>query len=468
MRGKRFISEEMQSDQGLSVSGIGIALEFTSVLGLKSLFQEVLPWRKNYFERKVKRRNEKLLKAIITRLFLVSCILVLASPQLYAAGTASALQTQKEKESYSIGYEVGRSMKTDGVEVDFNILTQGLEDAINQKEPRLKDDEMRKLIVDLRKKAREAQLRKLQEQVVQNAQESEKFLAENRKKEGVNVTGSGLQYRVLREGDGITPKPEDFVKVHYRGTFIDGKEFDSSYAKGEPARVQTDGVIKGWNEALQMMKVGSRWQLFVPPELAYGRGGLGQRIPPNKVLVFDMELLAVEKVDKTGQQAPAQAIQTRKMSITGEIAKAEHGYIIRSKRGNVLSEIYTILNPDPKVLDEFVKSEKDVPIEIRIVSGDNVNIEKINGKEYAQTAQAQAVRKMTLTGEIAKSEQGYIIRSRKGGVLSEIYTILNPNPKVLDGFVKSEKTVPIEVRIVSGDNVNIEKINGKEYRAGTP
>ena len=269
----------------------------------------------------------------MTGLFLFSLILVPASPQLFAAGPASALQTQKEKESYSIGYEVGRSMKTDGVEVDSNILTQGLEDAINQKEPRLKDEEMRKLIVDLRKKAREAQLEKVQEQSVKNAQESEQFLAENRKKEGVKVTESGLQYRVLKEGDGPIPGPEDFVKVHYRGTFIDGKEFDSSYAKGEPARVQADGVIKGWTEALRMMKVGSRWQLFVPPELAYGRGGLGQRIPPNKVLVFDMELLSVEKGDKAAQPAPEQAAQTRKMSITGEIGKSEHGYIIRSKIG---------------------------------------------------------------------------------------------------------------------------------------
>ena len=200
----------------------------------------------------------------MTGLFLFSFILVPASPQVFAAGTASALQTQKEKESYSIGYEVGRSMKTDGVDVDFNVLTQGLEDAVNQKEPRLKDEEMKKIIVDLRKKAREAQLRKVQEQIVQNAQESEQFLAENKKKEGVRVTESGLQYRVLKQGDGPLPGPEDFVKVHYRGTFIDGKEFDSSYAKGEPARVQADGVIKGWTEALAMMKVGSRWQSSFP------------------------------------------------------------------------------------------------------------------------------------------------------------------------------------------------------------
>lgn len=326
--------------------------------------------------------NPKPVKAVMMGLFMVSFFLGLASSPLFAAGPPSALQTQKEKESYSIGYEVGRSMRTDGVDVDSGILTQGMEDAINQKEPRLKDEEMRKLIVDLRKKAREAQLRKVQEQSVQNAKESEQFLAENRKKESIKVTESGLQYRILKEGDGPVPGPEDFVKVNYRGTFIDGKEFDSSYAKGEPARVQADGVIKGWTEALAMMKVGSRWQLFVPPELAYGRGGLGQRIPPNKVLVFDMELLSVEKGEKAAQPAPLHSAQTQKMSITGEIGKSEHGYIIRSKIGGVLSEVYTVLNPDSKILDPFVKSEKDVPVEIRIVSGDNVNIEKINGREY--------------------------------------------------------------------------------------
>ena len=308
----------------------------------------------------------------------------MATPLLLAQQPAPPLETEKDKESYSIGYQVGRSMQTDGVEVDFERLIQGLQDAINQKDPRVNEEEMRKLIVDLKKRSREAQLRKFQEQIVKNAQESEKFLEENRKKEGIKTTESGLQYKVLKEGDGITPGPEDFVKVNYRGTFIDGKEFDSSYAKGEPQKFQTDGVIKGWTEALQMMKVGSKWQLFVPPELAYGRGGMGQRIPPNKVLVFEIELLAVEKGDKAGQQSGAktgQASTVRKMNITGEIDKAEHGYIIR---GKTPAMICTILNPDPSILDEFVKSGKTVPIEVRIVSGDNVDIEKIDGKEYRQ------------------------------------------------------------------------------------
>ena len=406
-----------------------------------------------------------MLRAIGTRVIILSGFLFWATPHLFAEQPVPPLETQKEKESYSIGYQVGRSMQADDVEVDFERLIQGLQDAINKKEPRVSEEEMRKLIVDLKKKSREVQMRKLQEQIVKNARESEKFLEENRKKEGIKTTESGLQYMVLREGDGITPGLEDFVRVNYRGTFINGKEFDSSYAKGEPQKFQTDGVIKGWTEALQMMKVGSKWQLFVPPHLAYGRGGLGQRIPPNMVLVFEIELLAVEKGDKANQQPGAQTVRAsavKKMNIMGEIDKAAHGYIIR---GKAPAMICTILNPDPKILDGFVKSGKTVSIEVRIVSGDNVNIEKIDGKEYRPgIAQASTVRKMNLTGEIAKAEHGYIIRSKKGNVPSEIFTILNPDPKVLDEFVKSGKTVPIEVRIVSGDNVNIEKIDGKQYQ----
>jgi FKBP-type peptidyl-prolyl cis-trans isomerase FklB len=232
------------------------------------------------------------------RLFILSCVLFLATSHLFADDLAPVAETQKEKESYSIGYQVGLSMKADGVEADFEKLVQGLHDAIDGKEPRLSEDEMRKLIVDLKKRARKVEMRKLQELIVKNAEESEKFIEENGKKEGVKITESGLQYMVLRDGDGAIPKTEDFVTVHYRGMFIDGKEFDSSYARGEPQTFQADGVIKGWTEALQMMKVGSKWQIFVPPQLAYGRGGLGERIPPNKVLVFEIELLSAKKGDE--------------------------------------------------------------------------------------------------------------------------------------------------------------------------
>ena len=169
-----------------------------------------------------------MLRKVTARFLVFLCLLVLAAPVLWAAEGAPAPASQKEKESYSIGYEVGRSMKTDGVEVNFDRLIQGLQDAIDEKQPRLSTDEMRKLIVDLKKKAQEAQIKKLEEQKVRNAQESEKFLAENKKKDGIKTTESGLQYRVLREGNGVSPKATGEVTVNYRGTLIDGTEFDSS------------------------------------------------------------------------------------------------------------------------------------------------------------------------------------------------------------------------------------------------
>jgi len=231
----------------------------------------------------------------------VFCFLLLV-PSSLLADEQKALETQQEKESYSIGYQVGLSMKNDGVDVDFDKLIKGLQDAINDQEPLLSNEEMRNLIVERREKVREDQLRKVQEARVNNAKESEKFLAENGKKEGVKTTESGLQYRILKEGDGNSPGPEDSVTVHYRGTFIDGEEFDSSYARGKPQTLQTDGVIKGWTEALQMMKVGSQWEIFVPPDLAYGRGGQGGVIPPNSALVFEIELLSVEKKQEADEK----------------------------------------------------------------------------------------------------------------------------------------------------------------------
>ena len=325
-----------------------------------------------------------MLKSTVTRLLLASCILALAGSQAFAAGPAKPLNSLKEKESYSIGYQVGRSMKTDGVEVDFDMLIQGLEDAINQKEPRLKDEEMRKLIVDLRKKAREAQLRKIQEQIVKNAQESEKFLEENKKKEGVKVTESGLQYKVLREGDGATPGAGGLCQgqlpghVHRRQGIR--QLLRERRAGKSPGRWRHQGLDRGIADDEGGLQVAA----FRAPGAGLRKERSRPANPAEQGACFEMELLAVEKAaDKAESRRQPQAAQTvRKMSITGEIGKAEHGYIIRSKKGNVLSEIYTILNPDPKVLDEFVKSEKTVPIEVRIVSGDNVNIEKIDGKKY--------------------------------------------------------------------------------------
>jgi len=240
---------------------------------------------------------------ITSRLLMLLFFLLSAASQLYADDFTSALETQHEKESYSIGYQVGLSMKSDGVEVDFEKLILGLRDSIDGKEPRISEEEMKKLIVDRKKSAREVEMRKIQELMIKNAEESEKFLEENRKKDGVKTTESGLQYKVIKEGKGVKPRPQDMLTVNYRGTFADGTEFDSSYVKGEPMTVQTDGVIKGWTEALQMMKKGSKWQIFVPPHLAYGRGGLGTRIPPNKVLLFEIDLLEIKKGETADKQS---------------------------------------------------------------------------------------------------------------------------------------------------------------------
>jgi len=230
--------------------------------------------------------------------WILSCVFLLTASSLYAQDPTEDLETLQEKENYSIGYQIGRSMKNDGLDVDFEKFLQGLHDAVDANASLLKEDEMNKLIMDLKKRAKDDKMRKAQILLVKNAEESKRFLEENAKREGVRTTESGLQYVVLEEGDGASPKAEDFVTVHYRGTFTDGSEFDSSYAKGEPQMVQTDGVIKGWTEALQMMKTGSKWKFFVPPDLAYGRRGFGERIPPYKVLVFEIELLSIGKGDE--------------------------------------------------------------------------------------------------------------------------------------------------------------------------
>ncbi len=162
-------------------------------------------------------------------LIAVFCVCLLLG--VCTAGDKPEPTSQQDKESYSIGFQVGTSMKTDGVEVSFDRLVEGLKDAIEGQKPRLSQEEMNKLIVDLKKKAREVQLRKTQEESEKNLKETEAFLGENKKKEGVKTTESGLQYRIVKEGDGPTPKATDTVTVHYRGTFVDGKEFYSSYQR---------------------------------------------------------------------------------------------------------------------------------------------------------------------------------------------------------------------------------------------
>ena len=204
------------------------------------------------------------------------------------------LKDQKDKESYSFGYQFGQSLKAQGLDISLEIYTSGIKDALAGKEPQMSQEEIRTTIAEVQKRIMAARQKDLMEKSAKNLEEGKKFLAENQKKEGIKTLPSGLQYKILAEGSGKMPKAEDRVTVNYKGTLTDGTEFDSSYKRGQPATLPVNGVIKGWTEALQLMKEGSKWQLFIPPELAYGERGAGSTIPPNSALIFEVELISVQ------------------------------------------------------------------------------------------------------------------------------------------------------------------------------
>jgi FKBP-type peptidyl-prolyl cis-trans isomerase FklB len=204
------------------------------------------------------------------------------------------LKDQKDKESYSLGYQFGQNLKNQGVDLNPEVYTSGLKDALGGKEPQIKPDEIRSIVTNLQQRLMAEQQKKYKELAAKNLSQSKAFLEENKKKEGIKTLPSGLQYKVLVEGSGKIPKADDKVTVQYRGTLIDGTEFDSSHKRGQPATFQVKGVIKGWSEALQLMKEGSKWQLFIPPELGYGERGQPPLVLPNSALIFEVELLAIK------------------------------------------------------------------------------------------------------------------------------------------------------------------------------
>jgi len=208
------------------------------------------------------------------------------------------LKDDKAKESYSVGYQFGQNLKKMETDLDAEVLSAAIRDALSGKESRLSDEEMRASLTNLREKTVAAMQASMKEQAQKNLADGQKFLAENKTKEGVKTTDSGLQYKVLEEGEGPSPKAGDTVTVHYRGTLVDGTEFDSSYQRGEPATFPLTGVIPGWTEALQLMKKGSKWVLFIPSELAYGERGAGNRIPPNSTLIFEVEMISYQETPK--------------------------------------------------------------------------------------------------------------------------------------------------------------------------
>lgn len=210
------------------------------------------------------------------------------------ANIASALKTPSDKVSYAIGLNLGKSLHRDTVSVDPNILLRGLKDGLMGSKPLLTDAEIQSTMTALQSAVRQRQEAKMQQAAVTNKKEGEAFLAANKTKPGVVALSSGLQYKILKEGSGPKPTPADTVVCNYRGVLLNNTEFDSSYKRGQPATFPVGQVIKGFTEALQLMPVGSKWQLYIPSDLAYGERSAGPDIGPNATLIFEVELLSIQ------------------------------------------------------------------------------------------------------------------------------------------------------------------------------
>ena len=216
------------------------------------------------------------------------------APAEEAPAAEAGLETLEQRASYAIGQRVGRDLAESGGDFDMEALFRGLRDAYAG-ESAMTDAEIERALQELNQMLMEAQEARAEAEAAENLAAGEAFLAENAEREGVVITESGLQYEVLEAGDGAQPTASDRVTVHYRGTLIDGTEFDSSYSRNQPATFPVTGVIQGWIEALQLMKVGAKWKLYIPAELAYGRNPRpGGPIGPNETLVFEVELLSIE------------------------------------------------------------------------------------------------------------------------------------------------------------------------------
>jgi FKBP-type peptidyl-prolyl cis-trans isomerase len=220
------------------------------------------------------------MKPVLTALLSLSIILSLP------AAEESPFKSTKEKASYALGMTIGKQIRQIGAEIDAGIYMKALQEAMSGGKPLMTDEQARETLMALQAEARTKTLEK-------NKKDGETFLAENKKKEGVVTTASGLQYKIETKGTGKIPKSNDTVVCHYRGTLIDGTEFDSSYKRGEPTSFTVTGVIKGWTEALLMMPVGSKWKLVIPSDLAYGERG-NRNIGPNSALQFDIELISIK------------------------------------------------------------------------------------------------------------------------------------------------------------------------------
>ena len=238
---------------------------------------------------------------------LIICLGAVCIASLALAQDKPQLKDQKDKASYSIGYDIGETFKKQKIELNLDALMSGMKEALAGKDATMSKEERDKTLQAFQKEMMEKQVAASKEAATKNQAEGEKFLAENKNKEGVKTTASGLQYKVLKEGSGASPKETDTVVTNYRGTLIDGTEFDSSYKRNEPASFPVNRVIKGWTEALQLMKPGAKYQLFIPSSLAYGERGAGQLIGPNATLIFEVELLSIKPPEPAATVAPGAA-----------------------------------------------------------------------------------------------------------------------------------------------------------------
>ena len=221
-------------------------------------------------------------------------ILLLLASVCAAAATKTELKDLKDRVSYSIGMNIGRDFKMQKLDINPDLVAQGIKDEMSGKVLMTQED-VKKALDEFKTQMRAKNEARMKELATKNKKEGEAFLAKNKKEKGVVTLPDGLQYKIIKKGTGPSPTKDDTVTVNYRGTLVDGTEFDSSYKRGEPATFPVKGVIPGWTEALPLMKEGAKWRLFIPASLAYGERGAGNVIGPNAVLVFDVELLKVHK-----------------------------------------------------------------------------------------------------------------------------------------------------------------------------
>jgi len=224
-----------------------------------------------------------------------AAIAILALGSWAQAQEPKGLKDQKEKLSYVIGVDIGKALEKQGVQIDPEIVAKGLKDGFSGGKLLMNDQEIQETMTAFQKEMRVKQEAALKQAGEKNKKEGEAFLTENKTKEGVKTLPSGLQYKVIKAGSGKKPKATDTVVTHYKGTLLDGTEFDSSYRRNQPATFKVNGVIRGWTEALQLMEEGAQWILYVPSALAYGERGAGGQIGPNATLIFEVELVSVQE-----------------------------------------------------------------------------------------------------------------------------------------------------------------------------